>query len=94
MLEIHFIEIRKFIRLWDERKLDPLDDILVRWLLPLGMVDARKARNYNDIYKDLEELAMEDHRLLDAFGAWEELSQTPESNTRIHCLRVSSEKNY
>lgn len=79
VLEIHFIEMKKFIQLWHERKLDPFDDILVRWLLLLGMVDARKEKVYNDIYKELEELAMEDHRLLDAFSAWEELSQTPES---------------
>ena len=43
------------------------------------MVDVRKARVYNDIYQELEELAMKDPRLTDAFSAWEELSQTPES---------------
>lgn len=79
VLEIHFIEMRKFIQLWHEKKLDPLDNILVRWLLLLGMVDARKQRVYNDIYKELEVLALTDERLRDAFNAWEELSQTPDS---------------
>nr|WP_275899660.1 PD-(D/E)XK nuclease family transposase [Bacillus piscicola] len=71
--------MRKFIQLWHENKLDPFDDILVRWLLLLGMVDARKQRVYNEIYKELEALAMTDERLRDAFSAWEELSQTPDS---------------
>lgn len=79
VLEIHFIEMRKFIRLWQEKKLDPFDDILVRWLLMLGMVDARRKRVYNEIYKELEELAMKDERIAEAFGAWEELSQTPDT---------------
>src|SRR5699024_5701296 len=38
VLEIHFIEMRKFIQSWYDEKLDPFDDILVRWLLLLGMV--------------------------------------------------------
>lgn len=79
VLEIHFIEMRKFILLWYEKKLNAFDDILVRWLLLLGMVDARKQKVYEDIFKELEELAMKDERLLKAFSAWEELSQTPES---------------
>lgn len=76
VLEIHFIEMNKFLKSWHEEKLAPLDDILVRWLLLLGMVDARKQRVYDNIYKELEVLAMEDNNLLEAFGAWEELSQT------------------
>jgi len=34
---------------------------------------------YEDIYKVLEELAMKDNHLREAFEAWEELSQDPES---------------
>lgn len=79
VLEIHFIEMRKFIRLWRDKKLDPFDDILVRWLLLLGMVDAKRQKVYDEIYKELEGLAMKDERLVDAFDAWEELSQTPET---------------
>ncbi|MEE1130558.1 MAG: hypothetical protein UHX00_02890, partial [Caryophanon sp.] len=53
--------------------------ILARWLLLLGMVDARKEKVYTEIYEELEELAMKDENLIDAFGTWEELSQTPET---------------
>lgn len=44
VLEIHFIEMNKFLKSWHEEKLAPLDDILVRWLLLLGMVDAKKTK--------------------------------------------------
>ncbi|WP_342557980.1 Rpn family recombination-promoting nuclease/putative transposase [Metasolibacillus sp. FSL K6-0083] len=79
VLEIHFIEINKFLEAWFAEKIAPLDDILVRWLMLLGAVDARKHHVYNQIYKELEELAMKDKNLRQAFSAWEELSQTPES---------------
>ena len=52
---------------------------VARWLLLLGMVDARKKKVYDEIYKELEELAMEDKNLQEAFGAWEEMSQTKET---------------
>lgn len=78
VLEIHFIEMKKFIQAWHEETLDPWDDLLVRWLLLLGMVDARKQRVYDEIYEELEALAMKDERLMEAFGAWDELSATPE----------------
>ncbi|WP_157764832.1 hypothetical protein [Solibacillus sp. R5-41] len=38
--------------------LEPLNDILAGWLLLLGMVDARKKRGYEGIYKELEGLEM------------------------------------
>lgn len=79
VLEIHFIEMRKFIKLWRKEKLDPFDDILVRWLLLIGMIDVRNKRVYNDIYKELEALATTDPRLANVFDAWEEMSQTPDS---------------
>lgn len=84
VLEIHFIEMNKFIQAWHANKLDAFADILVRWLLLLGMVDARKQKVYNDILKELEELAMKDERLIEAFNAWEELSQTPDSIIAYH----------
>lgn len=84
VLEIHFIEMNKFIKAWHADKLDAFEDILVRWLLLLGMVDARKQKVYNDIYLELEELAMKDERLIEAFSAWEELSQTPETIIAYH----------
>ena len=79
ILEIHFIEMTKFFKAWDADELNSLDDILVRWLLLLGMVDVRRQKVYDDIYRELEELAMKDERLIEAFNAWEELSQTPDT---------------
>ncbi|KOS61396.1 PD-(D/E)XK nuclease family transposase [Lysinibacillus agricola] len=79
VLEIHFIEMNKFITLWHEEKLDALDDILIRWLLLLGMVDGRKKKVYAEIYRELEELAMKDENLRAAFDTWEEISQSPET---------------
>ena len=79
VLEIHFIEMNKFLKQWHENQLEPLDDILARWLLLLGMVDARKKKVYEEIYYELEELAMKDENLLEAFNVWENLSQSQES---------------
>lgn len=84
VLEIHFIEMNKFIKAWHEDALNPLEDILVRWLLLLGMVDARKQKVNDDIYLELEALAMKDENLIEAFNAWENLSQTPESIIAYH----------
>lgn len=64
--------------MWHLDQLKPLDDILARWLLLLGMVDARKPKVYEDIYKELEELAMQDEHLREAFNEWELLSKSPE----------------
>lgn len=79
VLEVHFIEMNKFLAAWHEDRLSPLEDLLARWLMLLGMVDARKVKVYEEIYKELEELAMKDENLLEAFNAWENLSQTPET---------------
>ena len=78
VLEIHFIEMNKFIKKWHAKKLDPWNDILARWLLLLGMVDGRKKKVYNEIYQELEELAMKDGKLQDAFGVWQDLSRSKE----------------
>lgn len=79
VLEIHFIEMNKFLKMWLMEELNPKGDILAKWLLLLGMVDGRKLKVYEDIYKVLEEIAMKDNHLREAFQAWEELSQDPES---------------
>lgn len=84
VLEIHFIEMNKFIQAWHNDTLNAFDDILVRWLLLLGMVDARKQKVYDDIYVELEALAMKDEHLVEAFNAWEELSQTPDTIIAYH----------
>lgn len=76
VLEIHFIEMNKFLKQWHEDKLNPLDDILARWLLLLGMVDARKQKVYDEIYRELEDLAMKDEHLLEAFNVWQDLSMS------------------
>ncbi len=78
VLEVHFIEMNKFLEQWHKGQLKPLDDILARWLLLLGMVDARKKKVYDKIFCELEELAMKDEHLLEAFNAWEELSLSQE----------------
>ncbi|MFJ8099814.1 Rpn family recombination-promoting nuclease/putative transposase [Lysinibacillus sp. NPDC096212] len=77
-LEVHFIEKNKFLEQWHRGFLKPLDDILARWLLLLGMVDARKKKVYKKIYREMEELAMKDEHLLQAFNVWEELSLSQE----------------
>ncbi|MDM5248199.1 Rpn family recombination-promoting nuclease/putative transposase [Lysinibacillus sp. G4S2] len=79
VMEIHFIEINKFISLWYEGKLNALEDLLIRWLLLLGMVDGRNKKVYAEIYRELEELAMKDENLRAAFDTWEEISQSPET---------------
>ena len=76
VMEIHFIEIPKLLQHWKEDHLDPWNDVLARWLLLLGIVDGRRDKVYEDIYKELEEIAMKDDVLRDAFTAWEELSST------------------
>ncbi|MEY9971327.1 putative transposase/invertase (TIGR01784 family) [Lysinibacillus sp. RC46] len=77
-LEVHFIEMNKFLEQWHRGFLKPLDDILARWLLLLGMVDARKKKVYKKIYREMEELAMKGEHLLQAFNVWEELSLSQE----------------
>ena len=77
VLEIHFIEMTKFLQQWNEDRLSSVDDVLARWLLLLGMVDGRKDKVYEKIITELEELAMNDETLLEAFNVWEELSHDP-----------------
>lgn len=79
VMEFHFIEIPKLLRHWNEDKLDPWNDVLARWLLLLGIVDQRKEKVYEDIYKELEEIAMKDEHLQDAFDTWNEISVKPEN---------------
>ena len=78
VMEFHFIEMPKLISDWKDNKLDPWDDVLARWLLLLGIVDHRNKTIYEDIYKELEEIAMKDKTLNAAFKNWEEISSTQE----------------
>src|SRR5699024_9639729 len=77
VMEFHFIEMSKLIKDWKAEKLDPINDVLDRWLLMLGMVDRRNGKVYDDIYKELEAIAMKDETLYSAFQNWEKLSATP-----------------
>lgn len=78
VLEIHFIEINKFIKQWYAKQLNSWENVLARWLMLLAMVDGRKGKVYEEIYLELEELAMKDEELLNAFNVWQDLSQSPE----------------
>lgn len=78
VMELHFIEIPKLLTHWKEDRLDPWNDVLVRWLLLLGMVDQREQTYYVEIYKELEAIAMKDEHLQDAFASWSEISVEPE----------------
>lgn len=78
LMEFHFIEMPKLLRDWKADKLDPWNNVLARWLLLLGMVDARNKKVYEEIYRELEEIAMNDETLRDAFAQWEDLSMTEE----------------
>jgi len=78
-LELHFIEIPKLLRQWKAQLLNPWEDVLARWLLLLGIVDHRNGRVYEELYKELEEIAMGDEHLQDAFASWQEISVSPES---------------
>ncbi|UJL45829.1 PD-(D/E)XK nuclease family transposase [Virgibacillus sp. NKC19-16] len=76
VMEFHFIEMSKLIRDWKQDKLNPWNDVLARWLLMLGMVDRRNGKVYDDIFKELEEIAMKDETLRTAFQNWEHLSSS------------------
>lgn len=78
VMEFHFLEMPKLIHDWKQEKLDPWNDLLARWLLLLGIVDHRNGEVYEDIYKELEEIAMKDETLKNAFQGWDALSATQE----------------
>ena len=71
VMELHFIEMTKLIRDWQADKLDPWNDLL-------GMVDHRNGKVYEDIFKELEDIAMKDKTLYEAIENWEVLSQSHE----------------
>ncbi|WP_229720392.1 Rpn family recombination-promoting nuclease/putative transposase [Oceanobacillus neutriphilus] len=77
-IEFHFVEIPKLITAWKNNQLNPWEDVLTRWLLLLGTVDRRKNHFYDDIYQELEEIAVEDKSLNIAMRVWEDLSRTKE----------------
>ncbi|HDR6958439.1 TPA: Rpn family recombination-promoting nuclease/putative transposase, partial [Bacillus cereus] len=67
--QLHFLEIPKVIREWQEDRMDPWEDILARWLL---LFPAYEDENLTTI---LEGIAMEkDPVLKKAIEDWERLS--------------------
>ena len=78
VMAFHFIEMPKLIQDWKAEKLNPWEDVLARWLLLLGIVDHRNGKVYDDIFKELEEIAMQDETLRAALENWETLSGSPE----------------
>lgn len=70
-LEIHFMELPKLLVKWRERLVSPWEDALVRWLFLLeGSED-------EEIFKTLEEIAMQDPVLNQAMEEWEKSSEDP-----------------
>jgi len=70
-LEIHFMELPKLLVKWRERLVSPWEDALVRWLFFLeGSED-------EEIFKTLEEIAMQDPVLNQAMEEWEKSSEDP-----------------
>ena len=70
-LEIHFMELPKLLVKWRERLVSPWEDDLVRWLFLLeGSED-------EEIFKTLEEIAMQDPVLNQAMEEWEKSSEDP-----------------
>lgn len=84
MLEIHSIEMAKFLQDWHAGTVNLSEDILARWLLLLGMVDGRKNQVDDGMYQALEKLAMQDEYLMEAFRTWEKLSESPEARARYN----------
>ncbi|WP_240377290.1 Rpn family recombination-promoting nuclease/putative transposase [Bacillus piscicola] len=78
VMEFHFLEMPKLMSDWKQEKLDPWNDVLARWMLLLGMVDHRNGQVYEDIYKELEVIAMKDETLKSAFQGWDVLSASTE----------------
>lgn len=78
VMELHFLEMPKLLKDWKQRRLNPRDDILARWMLLLGMVDRQTKTVYEDIFLELEEIAMQDDTLRNAFQHWEAISTSRE----------------
>ncbi|MEK4300661.1 Rpn family recombination-promoting nuclease/putative transposase [Oceanobacillus sp. FSL W8-0428] len=87
-IEFHFVEIPKLISAWKKNQLNPWEDVLTRWLLLLETVDRQTNHFYNDIYQELEEIAVEDKSLNVAMRFWEDLGRTKEERLAYEaCLK-------
>ena len=73
VLEVHFMELPKLMDQWEKGEASPEENHLVRWLLLL------EAEEHEEIRARLEEIAMQDEAMKQAFAQWEEVSQDAES---------------
>jgi tetrahydromethanopterin S-methyltransferase subunit G len=73
VLEVHFMELPKLMDQWEKGEASPEENQLVRWLLLL------EAEEHEEIRARLEEIAMQDEAMKQAFAQWEEVSQDAES---------------
>ena len=67
-LEMHFRELPKLVSKWRRREVSPWENVLARWLLLL------EGSENQEIFKTLEEIAMQDPVLHQAIAAWEKSS--------------------
>ena len=74
LLQVHFIELPKLLKKWENGEVNPREDRLVRWLLMF------EATENELILDELEGIAMQlDPVLKEAFEKWEELSRDPKT---------------
>jgi len=72
-LQVHFVELPKFLDQWKQGQLHPREDRLARWLLLL------EASENETILSELEEIAMQqDPVLAEALDKWDEMSRDPD----------------
>ncbi|CAM3688877.1 Rpn family recombination-promoting nuclease/putative transposase [Brevibacillus invocatus] len=72
VLEIHFVEMRKLLSLWEKQAINLQKNEKERWLLLL------EADDREDIRRELEAIAMKDPVMKKAFDQWEDLSRNDE----------------
>lgn len=65
------MELPKLLEKWQRKEISPWENALVRWLLLLEGSENR------EIYKTLEEIAVQDPILQQAIAAWEQSSDDP-----------------
>lgn len=69
VLEVHFVEMRKLLKKWEQKAVNLQENEKERWLLLL------EADDREDIRKELERIAMQDPVMKRAFEKWEDLSR-------------------
>ncbi|MDO8156032.1 Rpn family recombination-promoting nuclease/putative transposase [Bacillus toyonensis] len=82
LMEIHFVELPKFLTKWKHGDVHPSEDQLVRWLL---LIEAAEQENITPV---LEAIAMkEDPILHQAMETWDRVSQDPELRREYEARR-------